>query len=192
MFKVKMKIWTKIAGFSFIELMVVIAIFTSLGTALTASYLQSRHSTSLQIVTDSTQSALRQMQNNTLAGEPYSLTTTARDYGIKISNLGVAYETFVEESGTVAYKALENFVFPTNVSFSNLQITSAGVTQSATDVEIRFFPPFGDILVTAKSGGVILFSEQKNVVVTFRVIFSGTTQYRRMTVDGISGRISEL
>lgn len=179
-------------GFTLVEIIVVVTIFAALAATLLVSQQQARRSSNIRIAADSTQSALRLMQNQVLSGERYSPSSAARDHGIKLSSGGTAYETFVEEAGTVSYKSLETYTFPASVAISNLQVTSGGSTQSATLVEIRFFPPFGEVRVTAKNGGTTLFTEQKNVIVVFRFVYSGASQYRQLTVDGVSGRISEF
>lgn len=182
------------AGFSLIELSIVVTIFIVMGTIFIVSQQQTRRSRDLRVASDSVQSVLRQMQNNVLSGEFYSDTalTSARDYGMSFSSSGTSYVSFAEESVTSNYKVLETFNFAQSVVFSNVQVTSGGVAQTATAVEIRFFPPFGEIRVTARNGPTILFTERKNVIVTFQISYSGTGQYRRLTVDGLSGRISEL
>ena len=181
-------------GFTFVELTIVFTIFIALATIFVTSQQQARRSSSLRIASDTTQSVLRQMQNNVLSGELYSESslTPARDYGIKFLSGGASYTSFVEEAATSNYKALETVNFDQKITFTNATVLSGGVSQGATSVEIRFFPPYGEIRVTAKSGSTTLFTEAKNVVVTFRLSYSGTSQYRQITVDGLSGRISEF
>jgi len=176
-------------GFSMVEMIVVVGIIGMIGGIMMFNYGQARKSQNLQIARDALQSALRQMQSNSLSGQPYPGGTSARDYGLKISQTSTAYETFVEQAGTLAYQTLEALTLPQAVSVTNLRVTYNGATTNITDAEIRFFPPFAEIKVTARNGGTTLFFEQAVVIVNFDMIYQGTTQTRSLVIDGVSGRI---
>lgn len=177
------------SGFSLLEMIVVTAIMTAIVSVIMVNYAQMRKTESLQLSRDSVQGVLRQAQNSALSGQPYSGGGAAQDHGVKISTALGSYEIFVEQQGTSARQILETLTLPNSVSISNLKVTRSGTVYDATEAEIKFFPPFGEIKVTARNGATTLFTEQPNIIVNFNYSYQGSAQTRSTRVDGVSGRI---
>lgn len=184
-------------GFSFIEMMVVVAIsMLIMGVALT-QYKTGEQTRNVKVAGDNAESALRSMQNNTLSGKSYAGGTppSAADYfGWKISTMTPNYfETFVKEKYTSNSRILETSLFPNRVNVSSIQVSNAagsGGADSARNVEIRFLPPFGAVETKYYSISRGADVTLRNAITTIVLLYQGSTRQRTVTVDGVSGRIS--
>lgn len=168
-------------GFSLIELIVVISITTMVGSLMLANFKQGQKTQAVRASADAVVSSLREMQNKTLAGEKHPSGQPARAFGWQVvtGNTG-QFNTFSEENGPSNKQILETIKLEKNVQISNIVIGST----NATGLEVRFFPPFGAIAMTGAS-----YTEAEDLVVRFDITYPSTSISRRITVDGITGRI---
>lgn len=174
-------------GFTLFELVVSSTIIIVLGSIFMVNYRQQQISQSLKSAADNLESGLRQMQNNILAGELYSPTSPARDYGVKLDLNAGTFETFAEESVTSAYKTLEIVNLGSNVIFNRL---TAGSNSLITHLEVRFISPTGKMLISARQGGSVIYTEQANIIGQIRIAHTSTSShYYIVDIDGASGRI---
>jgi len=172
------------SGFSLVELMIVVAITAVLSGLFLANLKQGEITRSLKLASDTTQSGLRLMQNNTLSGLAHPSGQPLRDYGMTVGSSGTSYVTFTEArnagGNAINYQALETITLPSRTSFSNIAIAGTSVAS----LSLRFMPPFGEIRMTGGS-----YNEATSQRATFDIIYSGSTLKKTVTIDGSSGRI---
>jgi prepilin-type N-terminal cleavage/methylation domain-containing protein len=175
-------------GFTLIEITITLAIFGLLSTLVLANLRAGEKSRNLRIAADAMQSVLRQVQSSSLSGEAFATDpiVSARDFGWQTTANWGQSQTFKEQSGIASpynKTVTENINFPNQVLIDSSSLTIDG--NQVGSLEIRFFPPFGEIRI---SGGA--YTEAKNVIAQFHIIYSGAALSRTVKVDGISGNIS--
>ncbi len=164
-----------------IELVVVVAIMAMITGIVIANMKQNEQARSIKSTADSVGSGLRQAQNNVLSGLPHSVSgNPSRAWGVQLASANNRYEVFVEEAGPTNKQIVEQANFLDKVRINALRINGVSVSS----LEIRFFPPFGEIRMT---GGT--HTEAKNLTATITLEYQGTSRQRTITIDGISGRI---
>lgn len=169
-------------GFTYIELIIVVAVTALLSGAMVANMQGAKKTSQVKAAADSVQSGIRAAQNSALAGEKHPNGTAARDFGWEITSIpATSFTIFVEEVGGANKVVLETFPLPEFVQIQNLTVAGAAKTSLA----VRFFPPFGRLAMTTQD-----YTEAGNLTATFQITYQGTSIIRTITIDGISGRIS--
>jgi prepilin-type N-terminal cleavage/methylation domain-containing protein len=174
------------AGFTLVEMMVVLTISMVISSLFLANYKQSQSGRNLKLAADSVVSATRLMQNNILSGLPHPAGNPTRDYSVRINQ--TQYFTYVDQtdpSGGITNRiTLETINFPPNVSVTSITLGATSIAPG-TGLEIRFFPPFGTIKLVNPSTS----TEVADTTATVVFSYPGSSVTKTLTIDGISGRI---
>jgi prepilin-type N-terminal cleavage/methylation domain-containing protein len=177
-----------LAGFTLIEITITIAILGLLSGLVLSNLRVGERSRAVRAAADTMQSILRQVQFSSLSGESFSSNpaVAARDFGWQTASNWGQIQIFKEQANIASpynKTVFETVNFPSNVVIDSGSLRIGSDTVAS--MEIRFFPPYGEVRI---SGGS--YSEAKNVIATFNIIYSNTAIAKTVVVDGISGRIS--
>jgi len=178
------------AGFTLIEMLVVVAIVGTIATLSIANFRigekQKRSVTASDVVT----SALRFTQNNTLTSKQITGSScvqgkTPQAYVLTFfGSATVASMYAIDKCGTA--NLIETYPLPPGTAISNYKIDNVTVA----NLQVEFTAPFAG--VTASSNAVVNTGPFNSfTTATVTVGLTDGTLPRIVTVDGVAGRIGE-
>ena len=184
-----MKQTKKQKGFTLLEMIIAMAIMAVLSTMVLLSFRNIDRTRRVQLATDATVSAFRQMQSFALSGKDIAASTCvvsgvahkeAAYYYVSLSTSGTNdVATIYGRDKCNTNYSLQSYKLPKSTKFSTITIDATGVTSLTLYAD----PPFA-VLTRDNSGIKASFASIQIVVST-----SDSFATRTVTVDGISGRV---
>lgn len=142
------------AGFTIIELLVVMGIMTILIGLFTVNLAGQRASRSLKIAQNELVTNLRKFQSYILSGRSIGIGQGVQYYIVKFDKTNstnasryTVQALYKDPSGIWKLKDVESDSFPTGVSLSSISISSGGINSTPTCALLAFQVPYGRIFM---------------------------------------------
>lgn len=145
----------KFAGFTLIELMVVVAIMALMAAALIVDFNRNRVARSIQIAKNETASNIRKAQGYLLSSKNITGNTPAKFYIVTLmtSGGGTSYTIdAIDNTGQYKNTPVETINLPSGVKISDVRITINGNQVSQSCMQIVFAAPLGEEYVIPTCG----------------------------------------
>lgn len=156
------------AGFTLVEMMVVIAIFVVIYAATIANFRKGDNRSELLLATENLAGDIKKIQTQTLAGSAQAEIDPIGGFGVYFNLTNDSQYVLFRDNGDEEFQAqpgddamLETVQLPKSITLDNLLFND----QSTADLTIVFKPPKPDIYFNddlAASSSIILLSEKLN------------------------------
>jgi prepilin-type N-terminal cleavage/methylation domain-containing protein len=193
------------AGFTLVEMLVVLFILGMVTTLFIANYNALRGPRSLKIAQNQLVTNIRKIQSYTLSARNSPNGNPARMYVIKL-NGAIGNSTsyvlqVIDNQSTPVVTDIETVTFPGGISVDTttpITLVSAegGASQNPNCLQIGFSLPFGKIYADAtctietKIGSPAYLDTIDNYVVTLRIIDAASGMTKSVIINGVTGSIS--
>lgn len=195
-------------GFTLIELLVTMAVLVMISSISISNFRNGERQKGLALAADTVTNGIHNAQSYALTGKQISNSTCQVATGI-YNKSAVAYRVvFVAGNNTISLygddnctktppnypsNLIENFTLPkdTIIDTTSMTLTNlSGTVFNVSALQFKYSTPFGQMSAATVIGGdPANFSAFRSATVTLKVI--GSTNTRRVIIDGISGRIGE-
>jgi len=189
------------AGFTLIELIVVIGLFITLAGLLLANYSGTRGARNLKIAEKQMVSNIRKAQSYILSSRNIG-NNPAKFYVMKFDLNATQYVIQGVDSGYNLSSALETIKLPQGITISNIQDTnSSGTISNRPTIQLAYAAPYaklytyssadclaeGSFLAALQSPACLLTLTDRRVTITLQESSSSAT--RTVTMYGVTGKV---